>query len=59
LRARLLPLGHSQLQKLALDSGVPFTTLWKIRSGETRNPGIDTARRFYPLVSAQEAKSAA
>lgn len=51
-REALAPLGHAQLQKLAAVSGVPFTTLWKIRSGETQNPGIDTVAKFAPHVGA-------
>ena len=43
-----MPLGHARLQALALASGVPFTTLWKVRSGETANPGIETVRKFLP-----------
>lgn len=36
------------MQELAKESGVPFTTLWKIRDGTTGNPGIETVRKFYP-----------
>lgn len=44
VRQLLLPLPHAKLQRLAKESGVPFGTLWKIRSGDTQNPGIDTVR---------------
>ena len=47
-RARLESLGHAKIQELAKVSDVPFTTLWKIRSGETKNPGIETVRLFSP-----------
>ena len=50
VRARLEVLGHAQMQALARDSGVPFTTLWKIRSGETDNPRIETVRQFYAAL---------
>ena len=40
----LAPMTNSELQQLAGLSGVPFTTLWKIRSGETENPRIETVR---------------
>ncbi len=47
----LVGLGHAQLQELARLSGVPFTTIWKIRSGETKNPGIETVRMWLPHVA--------
>lgn len=52
VRQRLAPLKHAELQTLAKVSGVPFTTLWKIRSGETQNPGIDTVRKLLSGVVA-------
>ena len=65
VRGRLELLGHAQMQALARDSGVPFTTLWKIRSGETDNPRLETVRQCYAalpstLMSAElaEAKAA-
>lgn len=51
VRDALRPLSHAQMQDLAIRSGVPFTTLWKVRSGETENPRIETVRQFLPLVS--------
>lgn len=56
VRAWLLPLTNSQLQRLANLSEVPFTTLWKMRSGETANPRIETVRKLAPHVA--EASSA-
>jgi predicted transcriptional regulator len=50
VRAKLEPLTNAQLQKLADLSGVPFTTLWKVRAGETKDPRIDTVREFLPHV---------
>lgn len=52
VRRCLKALGHSQLQALARLSGVPFTTLWKVRNGETENPGLETVRKFMPFLSA-------
>lgn len=46
----LASLGHSQLHRLAELSGVSFTTLWSIRSGERKNPGIETVRSFMQHV---------
>jgi hypothetical protein len=51
VRLRLEKLPHAELKGLACASAVPFTTLWKIRSGETRNPGIETVRQFLPLLT--------
>lgn len=57
IRSALLSLGHAQTQRLAKLSGVPFTTIWKIRDGTTKNPGIETVGQFVPFID--EAKSAA
>ncbi len=51
VRAMLAPLGYTQVQRLAVLSGVPFGTLWKVRSGATLNPRLDTVRRFAPYVA--------
>lgn len=50
MRARLELLGHAQMQALSRESGVPFTTLWKIRNGETDNPRIETVRLCYAAL---------
>ena len=50
VRVALSPLTHSQLAKLSDLSEVPFGTLWKVRTGVTKNPGIDTVRKFLPLI---------
>lgn len=50
VRQRLARESTADLKRLAQASGVPFTTLWKLRSGETSNPGIETVRKFYPLL---------
>jgi predicted transcriptional regulator len=55
VKARLLALSHAELQALAERSEVPFGTLWKVRSGVTTNPGMETVRKFWPhLPSEQE-----
>lgn len=59
VRQRLAGFRHADLRALSKLSGVPFTTLWKIRSGETQNPGIETVRQFLPFVAAQEPTHAA
>ena len=48
VRERLADLSHAQVQMLAKASGVPFTTLWKVRAGITTNPGIETVGKFMP-----------
>lgn len=45
------PLGYAQMQELARLSGVAFTTLWKIKIGETKDPGVGKVRRFWPYVA--------
>lgn len=46
LRAALEPLTMRGLEELAAKSGVPFTTLYKIKLGTTRDPGLETVRKF-------------
>lgn len=53
IRHGLSVLCRAELLALAKDSGVPFTTLWKIRVGETQNPGIETVRLFYAHMQKQ------
>jgi hypothetical protein len=50
VRKRLCGIELAEVRALAVSSGVPFTTLWKLRSGETENPGIETVRKFYALI---------
>lgn len=52
VRAALAPLTLRQLDRLAELSGVPATTIYKIKRGETSNPGIETVRRFLPHINA-------
>ena len=48
IRQALQALTYRQTAILSSTSGVPFTTLWKVRSGETLNPRIQTLRQFLP-----------
>jgi predicted transcriptional regulator len=57
-RSRLSALGHAGLQELSKTSTVPFTTLWKIKTGETTNPGIETVKLFAPHIDAAEKAAA-
>lgn len=59
VRERLRSLELAKVRDLANASGVPFTTLWKMRSGETKNPGIDTVRKVYSQIPPQALANAA
>lgn len=50
IRGLLESVSHAQMQDLAVRSGVPFTTLWKIKNGETENPRIETVGQFFHLI---------
>jgi hypothetical protein len=46
IKGRLESLSHAEILTLSKISTVPFTTIWKIRAGDTTNPGIETVRKF-------------
>ena len=48
VRFRLALLSHAQMLALAKTAKAPFTTLWKIRSGETKNPRLSTVCAIWP-----------
>lgn len=50
VRERLKSLRLAEVDALALASGVPSSTLVKIRNGITPNPGIETVRKFFHLL---------
>ena len=50
VRKALAPLNLKQLEALADASGVPSHTIYKIKRGETANPGVDTVGKFLPLI---------
>lgn len=52
IREALQPLTLKQLEALEKLSGVPATTIYKIKRGETTNPGVETIGRFLPHVQA-------
>lgn len=52
VRARLSTLTLKQLERLAELSGVPATTIYKIKRGDTSNPGMETVRAFLPHIAA-------
>lgn len=57
VRALLAPMNQAQIQALADRSGVPFTTLLKVRTGETANPRLETVRAIWPELSESEVKA--
>ena len=50
VRRALAPFSMAQLERLGELSGVPPTTLYKIKRGFTTNPGIETVGKFMPYV---------
>lgn len=46
LRRHLLQYTVTGLRRVGEESGVPWQTLWKIRSGATRNPRFQTTQRL-------------
>ena len=50
VREKLGGLTKAQLEKISDASGVPTSTLMKIRHGVTQNPGIETVRAFYEFL---------
>jgi predicted transcriptional regulator len=58
VRAKLERLTTAQLKLLAASSGVPYTTLWKVRDGTTENPGLETVRKFMTHIRTVERAAA-
>ena len=58
VRARLQGLKDGDIYRVAEASGVPSSTLWKIRCGATPNPGIETVRKFFHLLPVVDTASA-
>ena len=48
-----------EIVQLSLKTKVPITTLHKIRSGLTPNPGIETVRKFLATAAKNKAPRAA
>lgn len=51
VREALAPLKQRHLERLATLSGVPWLTIYKIKRGETENPGIETVRKFAQHIA--------
>ena len=55
--AKVQALSFEQLRVIALDSNVPYTTLWNVHHGVTKNPRLETVQKVWPhLISAFEHK---
>lgn len=52
VRALLLPYTTGDLMRLAEECGVPWTTLIKVRNGQTANPRLETVRAVWPYLHA-------
>lgn len=52
VRNALTPLSMRELDILAQLSSVPAATLYKIKLGITKNPRLETIRKFLPHISA-------
>lgn len=50
VRERLAGLTRAQLVELSEKTSTPFTTLLKIRSGETQDPKLETVRSVWPSL---------
>lgn len=57
VRKHLESLSHAEVTALAAESGVPFTTLWKIRQGDTPNPRLKTVHDLWPELQRRATKS--
>lgn len=55
MRSVLLKLCQVELRIVAEQSGVPFSTVLKIRQGVTRNPGVETVRGILTAPIVQQA----
>lgn len=55
IRSRLQGLKDGEIYDVARTSGVPASTLWKIRCGATPNPGIETVRKFIDHLPVDQA----
>ena len=51
VKAALQDLTYAQMKELSRLSTVAFTTLWKVRGGETSKPGLETVRALLPHLA--------
>lgn len=56
IRAKLKPMSILKRQELAKALGVPWKTIVKVYTGETRNPRIDTVSPFLDYFRDRDKK---
>jgi predicted transcriptional regulator len=59
IRAALQPYTIGKLMKLSDVCGVPWTTLVKIRNGQTTDPRLETVRAVWPALVKNQRRLAA
>jgi len=50
IREGLEALSFAEMKSLCEQCRVPFTTAWKLRTGVTTDPRIETVRALWPLL---------
>lgn len=55
----LVACNHAGMHKLSKASGVPFHTIYKIKRGETKDPGVVTAQAIYDALQNKRKKASA
>lgn len=58
VRSRLLSMTLAQLEALGKQCDVPYTTLLKIRNGQTKTPRLETVHVIWPALLEREAAAA-
>lgn len=59
VRERLQDLSWGEVKALCARCNAPFTTVWKLRTGETASPMLETVRLIWPDLQAPKAAEAA
>lgn len=52
--AAVQALDLSRLKALAKTADVPYATVWNIHRGASKNPHLETARKLWPHLDAQQ-----
>jgi len=56
VRAVLAPLSFAQMGELAEKTGVPLSTIRRVRCGETARPDVDCVKRLFDHLKPQVVK---
>lgn len=59
VRQALLALTREEVRGLCAATEMPFTTVLKIRGGQTTDPGLETVRAIWPHLSKRRTKAVA